>query len=255
MLLFSTDIDGTIYDGPETAALFADFWGQMEGPTILAYNTGRALDDARQLIEAVGLPRPDFLICGVGTTIYDVAGNETLDAYHIQIGQDWDFDVVHEVVAALTAARPQPPECQNANKCSWFWEDASPDVIDAVIEEIARRGVKAQAVYSSNIDLDFLPLGANKGNALRWLAEHLGVDLEKVVVAGDSGNDSRMYGVPGVRGIVVSNSEPTLVDAVRQFDPFFATLPCAHGVVEGLRSLRGDGQAADRVESGTTCGG
>ncbi len=240
MLLFSTDIDGTIYDGPRSAAIFSDFWKSTAEDRLLVYNTGRSLDDTRQLIDEVDLPQPDFLICGVGTTIHDCAADRTLDEYRVSIGGDWNFDVVHEVVSAQTAARPQPPECQNANKCSWFWEDAAPAVIDAVVTEIERRGVKAQAVYSSNIDLDILPVGANKGNAVRWLAEYLGIGLSDVVVAGDSGNDSRMYGLEGVKAIVVANAEAALVEAVREHGPYFALTACAEGVVEGLRNLRAD---------------
>jgi len=240
MLLFSTDIDGTVYDGPRSAALFSDFWNSTTEERLLVYNTGRSLDDTRGLIDEANLPQPDFLICGVGTTIHDCAEDQPLDDYRVRIGVDWNFDVVHEVVSAQTAARPQPAECQNANKCSWFWENAAPSVIDAIVAEIALRGVKAQAVYSSNIDLDILPLLANKGNAVRWLAEHLGIGLGDVVVAGDSGNDSRMFGVEGVKVIVVANAEAALVDAVRGHGPYFASSACAEGVVEGLRSLRAD---------------
>ncbi len=240
MLLFSTDIDGTIYDGPRSAAIFSDFWKSTTEDRLLVYNTGRSLNDTRLLIEEVDLPKPDFLICGVGTTIHDCAAGRTLDEYRMRIGVDWNFDVVHEVVSAQTAARPQPDDCQNANKCSWFWENAAPSVIDAVVAEIEQRGVKAQAVYSSNVDLDILPVRANKGNAVRWLAEHLGIGLGDVVVAGDSGNDSRMYGIEGVKGIVVANAEAALVDAVREHGPYFASSACAEGVVEGLRNLRAD---------------
>lgn len=240
MLVFSTDIDGTIYDGLRSAAIFSEFWKSTTEDRLLVYNTGRSLDDARQLIDEVGLPQADFLICGVGTTIYDCAADQTLDEYRVRIGVDWDYDVVHEVVSKQTAARPQPVECQNANKCSWFWENATPSEIDAVVTEIERRGVKAQAVYSSNVDLDILPVQANKGNAVRWLAEHLGIRLNDVVVAGDSGNDSRMYGIEGVKGIVVANAESALVEAVREHGPYFASKTCAEGVVEGLRNLRAD---------------
>jgi len=240
MLLFSTDIDGTIYDGPRSAAIFSDFWNSTTEQRLLVYNTGRSLDDTRRLIEEVKLPQPDFLICGVGTLVYDRAADKILDDYQVRIGVEWDFDVVHDVVSQQTAARPQPPECQNDNKCSWFWEDADAAVLDDVVAEIARRGVKAQAVYSSNVDLDLLPVRANKGNAVRWLTEHLGISLSDVVVAGDSGNDSRMYGIDGVKGIVVANAEKSLVDAVREHGPYYAVSNCAEGVVEGLRNLRAE---------------
>lgn len=206
MLLFSTDIDGTIYDGPRSAAIFSDFWKSTTEDRLLVYKTGRSLYATRQLIDEANLPQPDFLICGVGTTIHDCAADQALDEYRVRIGRNWNFDVVHEVVSAQTAARPQPAECQNANKCSWFWENAAASVIDAVVAEIEQRGVKAQAVYSSNVDLDILPVRANKGNAVRWLAEYLGIEMRDVIAVGDSEkeNDSRMYGVEGAKGVVAA---------------------------------------------------
>ena len=237
MRLFSTDIDGTIYDGPESAGLFCEFWTSLrdrEEPPILVYNTGRELADTLSLIEETGLPVPDFLICGVGTVIYCPQEAETLDAWGEHLGQDWDFDIVWGTVLEHGRARPQPDACQNPHKCSWFWEDAEPEAIEAVVAKVEERGVRVQAIYSSNRDLDFLPVRANKGNAIAWLGERLEVPGSGIVVAGDSGNDSSMYGVDGVRGVLVSNAEPALVEAVRKVSPFRASQACAAGVIEGL---------------------
>lgn len=237
MRLFSTDIDGTIFDGPESAALFANFWKSLSErpePPLLVYNTGRGLEDALQLIDSTELPVPDFLICGVGTEIYRPAEGQLMGAWSDQLGHEWDVDIVKEVVSQSTQASPQPPDCQGAHKCSWFWIDADPKEIQDMVALIESRGIRVQAVYSSKRDLDFLPLRANKGNAIAWLSEHLGFTGGDVVVAGDSGNDASMYQVPGVRGVLVANAESALVDAVSHLGHFRATKVCAEGVREGL---------------------
>lgn len=241
MRLFSTDIDGTIYDGPESASLFSRYWDTLrreERPPLLVYNTGRALDDTRALLRDTGLPEPDYLICGVGTVICRAGAAEPLAAWSEQLSRDWDLDLVRRTVrdSGHADVSAQPPACQNLHKSSWFWERAPAEAIDEIVDRIRQRGVPVQAVYSSNRDLDFLPAAANKGNAVDWLGGELGMGGGDIVVAGDSGNDLSMYQVAGARGIVVSNAEQALLDAVRARDlaPFLASRPCAEGVVQGL---------------------
>jgi hydroxymethylpyrimidine pyrophosphatase-like HAD family hydrolase len=90
-------------------------------------------------------------------------------------------------------------------------------------------------VYSSSRDLDVLPADANKGNALRWLAARLEIDTKDIVVAGDSGNDTSMFFVPQVNGIVVGNGRSELLEAVAGQNVYHARAHSADGVVEGLR--------------------
>ncbi len=242
MLLFSTDIDGTIYDGPETARAFASYWENLCSITdrrpLLAYNTGRSLDDALDLIERTELPNPDWFICGVGTTIFDPLQKETLASWHELLSQGWDIAIAKQMVTTMTSARPQPPECQSDYKSSWFWEGATTPEIRALDESLANTGVSAQVVYSSNRDLDLVPRGANKGNAVRFLADRLGIPLSEIIVAGDSGNDASMFLVDNVRGVVVSNAESSLKTAVPNEMAYHATEPCAHGVIEGIERYR-----------------
>src|SRR5690606_12125543 len=106
--------------------------------------------------------------------------------------------------------------------------------LEALKEALKEAGVGAQVVYSSARDLDVLPAPANKGNALRWLCRRLGVKLEEVIVAGDTGNDASMFQLPGVRGIVVENAEPELLQAVLGTDTHHAKGACAAGVLDGM---------------------
>lgn len=238
MRLFSTDIDGTIYDGPASARRFASFWASQPAAPLLAYNTGRGSDDALDLIASVGLPVPDYLITGVGTVIHGANGEGELVGWSNCLGDDWDRGLVEKMVSTSSRARLQPPECQGPHKSSWFWEDADLSLVGEVLERLAAEGVRAQAVYSSNRDLDFLPVRANKGNAVAWLAREVGLAPAEVVVAGDSGNDASMYEIEGVRGIVVANAEPALVETTRRLGHYHASKTCAEGVIEGLEHFR-----------------
>lgn len=240
MLLFSTDIDGTVYDGPESASMFSKFWNNLDGlpnPPLLTYNTGRSIGDTRRLLQEVALPTPNYLICGVGTEIYDFDEDKIVAGWGDVLSGKWDFDGVERIVASSSPARLQPIECQNPFKNSWFWDNAEAREIQQLTAEITSSGYDIQAVYSSNRDLDILPAAANKGNALQWLANQLNIPLHEIIVAGDSGNDSAMYHVPDIRGVVVSNAEPSLIEAVRDLPVHFSSKPCAAGVIEGIFAL------------------
>ncbi len=90
-------------------------------------------------------------------------------------------------------------------------------------------------VYSSSRDLDILPRAATKGGALHWLCDQLNIPLTDVVVAGDTGNDSSMFDLAGVNGIVVRNAQPELLEATIGHDHVYhARQIMADGVVEGL---------------------
>ena len=241
MFLFSTDIDGTIYDGPETAQRFAEFWdGLKNGPEtpLLVYNSGRSVEDVRQLLASTELPDPDYIIGGVGTEIFDFPISCRMDEWGDALEEAWDFSVVERIVwEHAEDIERQPEPCQNPYKSSWYWNEKSQEDLDRISQALEAAGLNAQIVYSSNRDLDILPARANKGNAVAWLANRLGVLQDRIIVAGDSGNDSSMFSVEGGRGIIVSNAEESLYDATARFNPHRASLPCADGVIEGLRVL------------------
>lgn len=237
MFLFSTDIDGTIYDGPETARRFADFWQRLRAsanPPLLCYNTGRSLADTRDLISRTSLPDPDYIIAGVGTEMFHFGHNALIPEWGEELSVGWDFETVKNVVLESGVdIEMQPEECQNPFKCSWFFHEKESSEIELLGQTIAEAGIHAQLVYSSNRDLDILPCGANKGNAIDWLADKLGTPAENILVAGDSGNDASMFDLANASGIVVSNAEPALFAAVAERH-FRATDPCVDGVIEGI---------------------
>ncbi|MEM7699593.1 MAG: HAD-IIB family hydrolase [Verrucomicrobiota bacterium] len=242
MFIFSTDIDGTIYDSLETATHFAEFWealttgSEQEGKLI--FNTGRSIGDTLGLLSEVPLPQPDFIIGGVGTEIYSCEQSEKIDDWESYlVGDGWEADGVSSLVERLIPdIEAQPPECNTNVKRSWFWNDRDLADIAQLEKSLSDEGIVAQVVYSSQRDLDILPRRANKGNALHWLCDRLDFGHAKIIVAGDSGNDLSMFGHADVHGIVVANASAELqaID-FKTTGHFLAQAPCAYGVVEGLR--------------------
>lgn len=245
MLLFVTDIDGTVFDGvysgSGSGSEFAEVWERHSEGALLAYNTGRSLADGLELIERTELPQPDYFIGSVGTEIYDYSQKKLLLDWNESLVPNWEPGRIDRLVPAFAAGcERQPLACQSEFKRSWFWRDQSEHAIARLKDGLTAENISAQVVYSSSLDLDLLPLAANKGNALCWLAAKLGIAITEVVVAGDSGNDVSMFEPPGVRGIVVANAEPNLrrlIDQMIAHSHYLASMPCAAGVAEGLTAL------------------
>ncbi len=84
--------------------------------------------------------------------------------------------------------------------------------------------------------LDALPPRAGKDGALRFMASDIGMARERVICAGDSGNDESMLGA-GFPAIVVGNHEACL-EALRGMGSiYFAKAGYTRGVLEGLEAL------------------
>jgi sucrose-6F-phosphate phosphohydrolase len=234
--LFSTDLDGTLLGNPESAQRFKHTWEMLPPQTrpLLVFNSGRTVKDTRALIDARKLPEPDFIIGGVGTQLHDPKQRPELADFGAQFGEGWDLAKVEEIVGATPGIELQPPEFLHPYKSSWFWHRADREKVDGLRHRLADAGLQVSVVYSSLRDLDVLPARATKGNALSWLCERLGIPLDQVLVAGDTGNDSSMFLLPGVKGIVVENAQPELFEAVVKLPAFVTTLIMADGVLEGL---------------------
>lgn len=245
--IFCTDLDGTILGKPDATLRFRRVWESLpdDQRPLLCYTTGRLLNDTVKVIASTDLPEPDFAICGVGTMIYDFKTKTMLKEFSEVMEEGWDKTTIESIVQAATNAVRQPPQFQHRYKSSWYLEGAEDEAIQQLEDLLNAEGVTVNLVYSSARDLDVLPKMANKGNSLRWLIDELGIKAEEVVVAGDTGNDSAMFLIPGVRGIIVENAQPELFARTLALPTYQAQEHFADGVLEGLQHYGVVGEIPD----------
>tara|TARA_R110002020_G_scaffold114982_3_gene264466 strand:- start:61140 stop:63401 length:2262 start_codon:yes stop_codon:yes gene_type:complete len=209
-MILATDLDGTFLGGdPDNRQRLYQLIDAH--PDIrLVFVTGRGLEVVVPLLSDPAIPRPDYIICDVGATLVD--GHTLQSVYPLQseIEATWPGE---QVVAARMAEFPglDRQTVPQQRRCSYFCEAG------AVTEEVrlAVEALGCDLLYSADMYLDCLPAGVNKGSTLRRLIEHLEIDEEEVLVAGDTLNDLSMY-EQGFKGVCVGESEQALMDATSE---------------------------------------
>jgi sucrose-6F-phosphate phosphohydrolase len=200
---------------------------------LLVYNTGRTIADTQALVTARQLPVPEFIIGSVGTELHDTV-NQWGAEFRAQFGENWNVSRVDEIVSRVPGIKRQPAGCHNELKSSWFWIRARREELEDLEHSLSATSIAARVIYSCRYFLDVVPHRAGKGEALAWLCLRLGIPFSQVVVAGDTANDTAMFLLPEINGIVVENALPELLAATINERTFVAQQPMADGVIAGL---------------------
>jgi sucrose-6F-phosphate phosphohydrolase len=239
--LLVTDLDNTLV-GDDAA--MAELIRQLERHrheygTQIVYSTGRSLTLYRQLVAEKGLLKPDVLIAGVGTEVY-YNGSDTPDpVWSEKLSYRWNRDEVVACAAHFADLTLQPDTEQRPFKASYFLtEAAAVEVLPQLERLLGDRDLDTQLIYSGSQDLDILPRQANKGMAMTFVRQKLGVDPARTVACGDSGNDIALFANREEYGIIVGNAMSELLQwhhANPNSNRYLATAACAGGILEGLQ--------------------
>jgi sucrose-phosphate synthase len=230
MKLLATDVDNTL-TGDRTAYLSLVAVLSMHRDVTIAYVTGRDKIQMFEIMVAECLREPNYLLCNVGTEIYEGPDYRRDDAWTRHIDRQWDRLELHQALATIPYLFQQSRQFEFKQSYHLFRK------ADVVIPEIHKRldeiGIAHKVVYSSGTDLDVIPKRAGKGEAVDYVRKRLRIRPGGVLAAGDSGNDIELLSA-GFLAVVVGNHKSELnADALPE-DVYWARENYAAGIIEGI---------------------
>ncbi|MDE6104737.1 MAG: Cof-type HAD-IIB family hydrolase [Clostridia bacterium] len=102
---------------------------------------------------------------------------------------------------------------KNGNDCQKIACLVAPEDRAELFEKIKLRfGNKFDVTCSAKVLVEISPYGSTKGEALKYLADHYGVDISRSIAVGDNLNDMSMVEAAGL-GVAVGNAVEELKEA------------------------------------------
>jgi HAD superfamily hydrolase (TIGR01484 family) len=236
-MVLATDLDGTFLGGSAADRGELYDWIETHRDSVgLIFVTGRDPAFIADLTDGTGVPRPDFVVGDVGTTIAEVGAEgeiRPIPVLEAEIARAW-ADAGGRVRRALEGAAGlilQPTDFRF--RVSY---DLDPGAFDpAAVTLVEEMGF--DVLISDDRFFDVLPKGVSKGPSLTRLISHLGIRPETCLVAGDTMNDLSMLAL-GLPAVAVGGSEPRLIEALAPHAHVHrATAPGAGGIREAIRAF------------------
>ncbi len=224
--LVAFDLDGTLlpYGEPPRPRVVEAIRRARERGLIVTLATGRAPSTARPYAHRLGITAP--IICFQGGRVVDPESGESLyartyplalaravlqyaQAMEEELDDGWAPLVYQGDEMYLTRLWLSEEEYREFFAPRWHVLSSfdelperpvdkiifvgDPKKLDALRPRLEERfrGL-VEVVRSWDIFLEVTALGVTKGNALAWLARHLGIPRERVVAVGDADNDISM---------------------------------------------------------------
>lgn len=228
------DIDNTLIGDRDSLVEMLEWLENRHHQVAFGVATGRVLDSAVDILEEWGVPRPDVLITAVGTEIHYGRPRIVEDeGWRRAIDRNWNLANLSKALSEVAGIRLQPKRDQRAFKLSYFVDSNVWPGVQTVRRRLREQGLDANLVYSHGEFLDVVPKLASKGRAVKFLAARWGFVLDRVLVAGDSGNDTDML-TCGARAVVVGNHSSELRGLAGREGIVFAGAGNAGGILEGI---------------------
>ncbi|MEO8270538.1 MAG: HAD-IIB family hydrolase, partial [Aureliella sp.] len=230
--LIVTDLDNTLTGDDGALAEFVELL--RKHPNIgFGVATGRRLNDAMQMIEQLGLPRPDVLDTDVGTQLH-YGANLTPDlSWRKQIDYAWKPTEIRALLDGLPGVFLQSEDKLSEFKISYELDSKLAPSSAEIKKRLREAGLRARVTFSLGMYLDIVPVRGGSDLSIRHLLYKWGFAPERVLVAGDSGNDEGML-LGRTLGVVVGNYSSELERFRNRPRVYFAQGHHARGIIEGI---------------------
>lgn len=258
--LVALDIDGTVVDetGAASPAVRAAITAAIEAGHEVMLATGRTPGQTLPVAALLGL-RSEYQICSNGAIVLqrDPAATdgyspvrvetfvpaELIDAVEARLTghafavEDADGIIHHTEGFPSQAARGVPADLAALREltATRLVVVSADDRVAPMLELAAERGLhRASYTIGRWSWLDIAPDGVNKGTALEWVRQRLGLPASALVAIGDGQNDIEMFELAGAEGVAaaMADADPAAAAAATE-----RTGPVADGVARVLRRL------------------
>ncbi len=230
-----TSIDNTLLGDAEALSQFVQVVRQHHREFLFGIATGRRFDSALKLFKTYGIPTPDILITSLGTEIY-YAPQMTADvAWNHHIDSGWTPQVLRRLIDPLPGLTPQPKSEQSRFKVSYYYNPDIAPSLEEILTLLRQQELSANTTLSFGQYLDFVPVRASKGKALRYVAKQWNIPLEQVLVSGGSGGDEDMLR-GNTLGVVIANRHREELSSLTNTERvYFAEGAHAWGILEAIK--------------------
>jgi len=227
------DIDNTLIGDEQSLKELLDRIHSMGGKVGFGIATGRNIDSTMKILKEWKVPTPDLLITAVGSEIH--YGHQMINDsdWKRHINYRWQPAAVKKAIRKFPGLKMQAASEQLQFKISF---DVDPNKVPPMKEISAflrQHDLHVKLIYSHQAYLDIMPIRASKGLAVRYIAMKWGITPDRILVAGDSGNDEEML-KGNTLGVVVGNHSKELARLKGRGRIYFAEKHYAGGVIEGM---------------------
>jgi hydroxymethylpyrimidine pyrophosphatase-like HAD family hydrolase len=231
--LLGADIDGTLLGDEEGELSLKAFVQDHPDSCCLVVVTGRPLPSVQQLVRETRLPRPDYIGSSVGTELLACgdATNALGRKYAVRVSNEWSLERIYSLGEGEGVRRQDFTGGQPRFQAGFYW-DGQPGTLAAFCMRLAEQP-GCHILPSSGMFIDVLPNNIGKGELVRFLQRELGIGRDRVVVAGDSGNDRELFET-GFQGVIPVNALEELKAVACQPWHYQSPLPAGRGVMDGL---------------------
>lgn len=240
-LLLATDLDGTFLGGSaQDRSEFYQYIQRQRDRLLLVYVTGRELDWINNFLEEnPNIPKPNYIIGDVGTTIVHGETFEPIYAVQDWIVKQWGN--ANEQVKKILENEPGI-KLQSVNpdyRVSYYYnsEILQPSTIQKVIDAGFDCIISSYDIY---FYFDVMPKGVSKGPTLLKLLAEINFNADNTIACGDTLNDLSLFET-GLKGIAVGNSEPRLIEKIQVMENVYhSPYSGVMGIWDGLKAYGKD---------------
>lgn len=195
--------------------------------------TGLSFDEAWKVIERCNMPKPTFVISGLGTEIRYGESGVPDESWQLQIDTRWNREGVVKAFSEVRGLELQDELYQHTYKVSYFMDSKQASSRLSLQRILREKGISAKVIVTAKTYVDVIPIRSGKDVALRYLENRWGINPERIFYFGTYGND-----IAAVRGRNLSALAGDADRVLKQLHSrprlYHAEQPGLAGLFEGL---------------------